>query len=86
MPINVVRVAPGARFNLLLSGKVDILADIFMTNEYPVLMGKGQKLNTPKVGARVRRNSGATRIFIASSTRFATCFTKPASSEVTAPR
>ena len=48
--VNVVRVAPGARFNLLLSGKVDILADIFMTNEYPVLLTKGQKLNTLKIG------------------------------------
>jgi len=48
--VKVVRVAPGARFNLLLSGKVDILADIFMTNEYPVLQSKEQKLNTLKVG------------------------------------
>lgn len=48
--VKVVRVAPGARFNLLLSGKVDILADIFITNEYPVLESKGQKLNTLKVG------------------------------------
>lgn len=48
--VKVVRVAPGARFNLLLSGKVDILADIFMTNEYPVLLSKEQKLNTLKVG------------------------------------
>lgn len=48
--VNVVRVAPGARFNLLLSGKVDILADIFMTNEYPVLLSKGKKLNTLRIG------------------------------------
>jgi NitT/TauT family transport system substrate-binding protein len=35
----------------LLSGQVDILADIFMTNEYPVLQGKlDQKLNTLIVG------------------------------------
>jgi NitT/TauT family transport system substrate-binding protein len=49
--INVVRVAPGARFSLLLDGKVDVLADIFMTNEYPVLQAKtGEALNTLKVG------------------------------------
>lgn len=48
--VNVVRVAPGARFSLLLSGKVDILADIFMTNEFPVLASKETKLNTLRVG------------------------------------
>jgi NitT/TauT family transport system substrate-binding protein len=49
--VNVVRVAPGARFSLLLDGKVDILADIFMTNEYPVLQAKtDHTLNTLKIG------------------------------------
>jgi NitT/TauT family transport system substrate-binding protein len=49
--VNVVRVAPGARFSLLLDGKVDVLADIFMTNEYPVLQAKtGHTLNTLKIG------------------------------------
>jgi NitT/TauT family transport system substrate-binding protein len=49
--VKVVRVAPGARFSLLLDGKVDVLADIFMTNEYPVLQARtGQKLNTLKIG------------------------------------
>lgn len=47
--VNVVRVAPGARFSLLLDGKVDVLADIFMTNEYPVLQAK-TGLNTLKIG------------------------------------
>jgi NitT/TauT family transport system substrate-binding protein len=49
--VKVVSVAPGARFNLLLSGKVDMLADIFMTNEYPVLQSKvSAPLNTLRVG------------------------------------
>lgn len=50
--VTVVRVSPGARFNLLLSKKVDVLADIFMTNEYPVLQKQvGQQgLNTLIVG------------------------------------
>lgn len=50
--VTIVRVAPGARFNLLLTKKVDVLADIFMTNEYPVLQKQvGQdKLNTLVVG------------------------------------
>jgi NitT/TauT family transport system substrate-binding protein len=47
--VNVVRVAPGARFSLLLDGKVDVLGDIFMTNEYPVLEAK-TGLNTLKIG------------------------------------
>jgi len=48
--VNVVRAAPSARFGLLLSGKVDILADIFMTTEYPVLQLKSkEKLNTLSV-------------------------------------
>jgi NitT/TauT family transport system substrate-binding protein len=47
--VNVVRVAPGARFGLLLNGKVDVLGDIFMTNEYPVLQAK-TALNTLKIG------------------------------------
>lgn len=47
--VNVVRVAPGARFSLLLDGKVDVLADIFMTNEYPVLQAR-TALNTLRVG------------------------------------
>jgi NitT/TauT family transport system substrate-binding protein len=49
--VKVVRVAPSARFNLLLSGKVDILGDIFLTNEYPVLASKvSSPLNTLRVG------------------------------------
>lgn len=50
--VTVVRVAPGARFNLLLTKKVDVLADIFMTNEYPVLQKQvgQQPLNTMVVG------------------------------------
>lgn len=50
--VNVVRVNPAARFNLLLSGKVDVLADIFMTNEFPVLQSKAgnKKLHTLIVG------------------------------------
>lgn len=45
--VKVVSVAPGARFSLLLGGQVDILGDIFMTNEYPVLQAKSEaKLNT----------------------------------------
>ncbi len=50
--VTVVRVAPGARFNLLLTKKVDVLADIFMTNEYPVLQKQvgQQPLNTLVVG------------------------------------
>lgn len=48
--VNVVRAAPSARFNLLLSGKVDVLADIFITNEYPVLEAKAGKLNVLRVG------------------------------------
>lgn len=49
--VKVVRAAPSARFGLLLSGKVDVLADIFMTNEYPVLQAKSrEKLNTLSVG------------------------------------
>jgi NitT/TauT family transport system substrate-binding protein len=49
--VKVVRVAPSARFNLLLSGKVDILGDIFLTNEYPVLESKvTAPLNTLRVG------------------------------------
>lgn len=47
--VNVVRVAPGARLSLLLDGKVDVLADIFMTNEYPVLKAK-TALNTLRIG------------------------------------
>jgi NitT/TauT family transport system substrate-binding protein len=47
--VNVVRVAPGARFSLLLESKVDVLADIFMTNEYPVLRAK-TGLNTLRIG------------------------------------
>lgn len=49
--VNIVRVAPGARFGLLLDNKVDILGDIFMTNEYPVLQTKlGRDLHTLKIG------------------------------------
>lgn len=49
--VKVVRANPAARFNLLLSDKVDILADIFVTNEYPVLEAKaGEKLNVLRVG------------------------------------
>jgi NitT/TauT family transport system substrate-binding protein len=48
--VNVVRAAPSARFNLLLSDKVDILADVFLTNEYPVLQSKVDgKMNTLRV-------------------------------------
>lgn len=48
--VTVVRASPSARFGLLLSGKVDILADIFMTNEYPILQARSQeKLNTLSV-------------------------------------
>jgi NitT/TauT family transport system substrate-binding protein len=47
--VNVVRVTPGARFSLLLDGKVDVLADIFMTNEYPVLQAK-TGLNALQIG------------------------------------
>jgi ABC-type nitrate/sulfonate/bicarbonate transport system substrate-binding protein len=50
--VTIVRVAPGARFNLLLTRKVDVLADIFMTNEYPVLQKQvgQQPLNAMVVG------------------------------------
>jgi len=50
--VAIVRVAPGARFNLLLTRKVDILADVFMTNEYPVLQKQvgEQQLNSMLVG------------------------------------
>jgi NitT/TauT family transport system substrate-binding protein len=49
--VKVVRVAPSARFNLLLSDQVDVLGDIFMTNEYPVLQPKVPGgLNTFRVG------------------------------------
>jgi NitT/TauT family transport system substrate-binding protein len=50
--VQVVRVNPAARFNLLLSGKVDILADIFMTNEFPILASKAgnKELHTLIVG------------------------------------
>jgi NitT/TauT family transport system substrate-binding protein len=49
--VKVVRVAPSARFNLLLSNQVDVLGDIFMTNEYPVLQAKVPGgLNTFRVG------------------------------------
>ncbi|PVB63179.1 ABC transporter substrate-binding protein [Labrenzia sp. 011] len=49
--VEVVSVNPGARFNLLLSGQVDILADIFLTNELPVLKSKaGEDLNSIAVG------------------------------------
>ncbi|HKJ62829.1 MAG TPA: ABC transporter substrate-binding protein [Hyphomicrobiales bacterium] len=48
--VNVVRAAPAARFNLLLSDKVDILGDVFLTNEYPVLQSKlPEKMNTLRV-------------------------------------
>jgi len=48
--VNVVRAAPSARFNLLLSDKVDILGDIFLTNEYPVLQSKVDgKMNTLRI-------------------------------------
>ncbi len=48
--VDVVRASPSARFGLLLSGKVDILADIFMTTEYPILQARSQeKLNTLSV-------------------------------------
>ena len=48
--VNVVRAAPSARFNLLLSDKVDILGDVFLTNEYPVLQSKVKgKMNTLRV-------------------------------------
>ncbi|MFP1679087.1 ABC transporter substrate-binding protein [Alloalcanivorax sp. C16-2] len=39
--VDVVSVSPGARFGLLLSGQVDVLADIFLTNELPVLRERG---------------------------------------------
>jgi NitT/TauT family transport system substrate-binding protein len=49
--VKVVRVAPSARFNLLLGDQVDVLGDIFMTNEYPVLQAKVPGgLNTFRVG------------------------------------
>lgn len=48
--VNVVRAAPSARFNLLLSDKVDILGDVFLTNEYPILQSKVDgKMNTLRV-------------------------------------
>ncbi|MBX2806289.1 MAG: ABC transporter substrate-binding protein [Hyphomicrobiales bacterium] len=48
--VNVVRADPSARFNLLLSDKVDILGDVFLTNEYPVLQSKmTEKMNTLRV-------------------------------------
>lgn len=48
--VNVVRAAPSARFNLLLSDKVDILGDVFLTNEYPILQSKVEgKMNTLRV-------------------------------------
>lgn len=48
--VNVVRADPSARFNLLLSDKVDVLGDIFLTNEYPVLQSKlPEKMNTLRV-------------------------------------
>ncbi|MCS0494593.1 ABC transporter substrate-binding protein [Ancylobacter sp. MQZ15Z-1] len=49
--VDVVSVNPGARFGLLLSGKVDILADIFITNELPVLASQTpEKLQSLAVG------------------------------------
>lgn len=50
--VQVVRVNPAARFNLLLSNKVDVLADIFMTNEFPILASKAanKELHTLIVG------------------------------------
>lgn len=49
--VDVVSVNPGARFGLLLSGKVDILADIFITNELPVLASQTpEKLQSIAVG------------------------------------
>ena len=48
--VNVVRAAPSARFNLLLSDKVDILGDVFLTNEYPILQSKVDgKMNTLRI-------------------------------------
>lgn len=49
--VDVVSVNPGARFGLLLSGQVDILADIFITNELPVLAAQTpEKLQSIAVG------------------------------------
>lgn len=49
--VNVVRAEPAARFSLLLGDEIDILADIFMTNEYPVLQERvDEPLNTLRVG------------------------------------
>ncbi|ANT63655.1 hypothetical protein AYJ57_24580 (plasmid) [Salipiger sp. CCB-MM3] len=49
--VEVVAVNPGARFGLLLSGQVDVLADIFITNELPVLEAKaGESLDHIAVG------------------------------------
>lgn len=48
--VNVVRADPGSRFSLLFNGDVDVLADIFMTNEYPVLQAQAdEELNTLRV-------------------------------------
>jgi NitT/TauT family transport system substrate-binding protein len=48
--VKVVRAAPSARFGLLLNNKVDILGDVFLTNEYPVLQSKVKgKMNTLRV-------------------------------------
>lgn len=41
--VEVVSVNPGARFGLLLSGQVDVLADIFITNELPVLEAQAKE-------------------------------------------
>ena len=48
--VKVVRAAPSARFGLLLGDKVDILGDVFLTNEYPILQSKVKgKMNTLRV-------------------------------------
>jgi NitT/TauT family transport system substrate-binding protein len=50
--VKIVHVTPGVRLNRLVTRKVDVLADIFMTNEYPMLQKQlgDDKLHTMLIG------------------------------------